>query len=118
MRSALRRLEREMGRVRTSDKYAPRTIDLDLCLLGAQIIEEPGFTLPHPHLTDQAHVAVPIAELLPAFRHPVTGETLGAIAARVRPTAVLVRLPEASGRFRRAAGLMDGEVTGGRLPRG
>jgi 2-amino-4-hydroxy-6-hydroxymethyldihydropteridine diphosphokinase len=44
----------------------PRTIDLDLLLVGAVVIDEPGppaLRLPHPALTDRAFVLRPLAEL-------------------------------------------------------
>lgn len=78
----LRALEAELGRVRGADKHAPRTIDIDLCLFGTRIEREP-VVIPAPDLLEHVHVAVPIAELDPGFPHPLTGEALGAIAARL-----------------------------------
>jgi 2-amino-4-hydroxy-6-hydroxymethyldihydropteridine diphosphokinase len=78
----LRALEAELGRVRGSDKHASRTIDIDLCLFGSRIERGP-IVIPSAELVEHAHVAVPIAELDPGFSHPLTGETLGAIAARL-----------------------------------
>jgi 2-amino-4-hydroxy-6-hydroxymethyldihydropteridine diphosphokinase len=89
IRRHLRRIESDAGRVRTHDKYAPRTLDLDLCLLGDHVIECPEFVIPDPDLLTQAHVAVPMAELDPSFRHPITGEKLQTIADRLRPEASL-----------------------------
>lgn len=80
----LRAIETSMGRVRSADKYAPRPIDLDLALLGDRIVDDPerGITLPDPETLTRAHVALPLADLDPEFIHPLTGETLGEIAAR------------------------------------
>ncbi len=77
----LRFLETMLGRVRTADKFAPRTIDLDIALYGDRVIEGPRLTLPDPDILTRAHVALPLADLAPDFRHPVTGQTLAAIAA-------------------------------------
>lgn len=99
LRQALRQAEAELGRVRTADKFAARTIDLDLLLLGDQIIDEPEFRLPDPDLLTLAHLAVPAAEVAPHAVHPATGETLRAIAARLLPGASLDMQPEISARL-------------------
>jgi 2-amino-4-hydroxy-6-hydroxymethyldihydropteridine diphosphokinase len=89
IREQLRLMETSLGRVRLEDKFAPRTIDLDLCLLGDQIIETEELVLPDPGILKHAHLAIPLAELDPSFRHPITGEALGEIADRLRVGAVL-----------------------------
>jgi 2-amino-4-hydroxy-6-hydroxymethyldihydropteridine diphosphokinase len=94
IRRRLRQIEMEMGRVRTADKYTPRTIDLDLVLLGSQVISGPEITLPDPDILSRPHLAVTIAELAPEFPHPVTGEPLSAIAERLRPQAILTARPD------------------------
>jgi 2-amino-4-hydroxy-6-hydroxymethyldihydropteridine diphosphokinase len=81
IREALRRIEADLGRVRSEDKYAARTIDLDLAMLGDRVEPEPP--LPDPEIEHMAHLAVPLAELSPDFIHPHSGETLQAIAERV-----------------------------------
>jgi 2-amino-4-hydroxy-6-hydroxymethyldihydropteridine diphosphokinase len=68
-------IERRLGRVRTQ-RWGPRTIDLDLLLYGNQVVEEPDLQLPHPELTRRSFVLVPLVELDPMLTHPVTGETL------------------------------------------
>jgi 2-amino-4-hydroxy-6-hydroxymethyldihydropteridine diphosphokinase len=89
IRMYLRQIEAELGRVRTADKYAPRTIDLDLCLLNNQVLKTDHYVIPDPDLLKRAHLAVPIAELAPEFCHPVTGETLRTIADRLQPETKL-----------------------------
>jgi 2-amino-4-hydroxy-6-hydroxymethyldihydropteridine diphosphokinase len=91
----LRSLEAELGRVRGADKHAARTIDIDICLFGARIDAEP-VVIPAAELVEHAHVAVPIAELDPGFPHPITGETLGSIAARLARNAQLRRRDDVS----------------------
>ena len=73
-------VESELGRVRTADKNAPRTIDLDITLFNEQVIEVAGRHIPDPDLLRYAHIAVPIADLAPGYRHPETGQTLCQIA--------------------------------------
>lgn len=80
----LRPIERELGRVRGSDRNAPRSLDLDLALYGDLVLEDSaaGLVLPDPEIARRAYLALPLAELAPEARHPVTGETLGALARR------------------------------------
>jgi 2-amino-4-hydroxy-6-hydroxymethyldihydropteridine diphosphokinase len=68
-------IERRLGRVRTQ-KWGPRTIDLDLLLFGNLVVDEPDLKVPHPELTRRSFVLVPLVELDPMLVHPVTGETL------------------------------------------
>jgi 2-amino-4-hydroxy-6-hydroxymethyldihydropteridine diphosphokinase len=75
--------------VRTADKYAPRNIDLDLLLLGDRAVVREDFVLPDPELLTAPHLAIPAAEVAPTAVHPLSGETLQAIAERLRPDADL-----------------------------
>jgi 2-amino-4-hydroxy-6-hydroxymethyldihydropteridine diphosphokinase len=60
----LLRIEREFGRDRsTGIANGPRTLDLDLLLLGDQVIHEPGLEIPHPRLAERAFVLVPLNEI-------------------------------------------------------
>ena len=68
-------IERRLGRTRTR-RWGPRTIDLDLLLLGQGVVDEPDLQVPHPELTRRSFVLVPLVELEPLLVHPVTGETL------------------------------------------
>jgi len=68
-------IEKRLGRVRTQ-RWGPRTIDLDLLLYGSLVLDEPELTVPHPELPARSFVLVPLVELDPLLVHPVTGETL------------------------------------------
>ena len=100
----LRAIEAELGRVRTANKYAPRPIDLDLCLLGAQIVTTPELVLPDPDVLTRPHLAVTLGELAPHFIHPVTGDRMQSIAARLRETAALTPRPDVAEDLRQAIG--------------
>jgi len=64
--------ERRMGRVR-SERFGPRTIDLDLLLYGNEIVDEPGLTVPHPRLHERRFALEPLAELDPGLTIPGLG---------------------------------------------
>lgn len=89
IRNILRGIEADLGRLRTDDKFAPRPIDLDLCLLGDQIVETPELRLPDPDILTCAHLAVPMAELIPNYLFPLTSESIRTIADRLLPEAKL-----------------------------
>lgn len=59
----LQPIEQSLGRQRTADKFAPRTIDLDLVLYNDLVVNEAGLMLPHPDLV-RPFVHVPVRELL------------------------------------------------------
>lgn len=81
-RQVLARIESRLGRIRTSDKNAPRTIDADMVLFNDDVFElDEDHHIPDPDLLQFPHVAVPVAELAPDYVHPETGERLGYIAA-------------------------------------
>ena len=56
---------------------APRTLDLDLVLLGDEIIEEPDLHVPHPRFRERFFVLGPLAEIAPDVRDPITGLRVG-----------------------------------------
>ena len=51
----------------------PRTIDLDLLLYGTETVDEPGLTVPHPHLHERRFALEPLAELDPELVVPGRG---------------------------------------------
>lgn len=78
--SRLLALEATFGRVRGA-RNAPRTLDLDLIAHGRTVLETPGLTLPHPRAHERAFVMGPLAEIAPAWTHPVLGKTAAELAA-------------------------------------
>jgi 2-amino-4-hydroxy-6-hydroxymethyldihydropteridine diphosphokinase len=71
-----RPLEERLGRARTADKNAARTIDLDLLLCGEAVLAEPGLTVPDPGVRRYPFVALPLLDLEPDLVLPDTGERL------------------------------------------
>ena len=66
----LQAIEKSHGRVRKSEQWGPRTLDLDLLLYGNQVIEEERLTVPHYGITQRAFVLVPLAEIDPELTLP------------------------------------------------
>jgi len=78
----LKRLEIEMGR-KSTVRYGPRLIDVDILFYDALVLESDGLVIPHPRLTERAFVLVPMADLAPKFVHPVLGETIEQLLDKV-----------------------------------
>ena len=75
-------IERRLGRVR-SQRWGPRTLDLDLLLYEDMLIDEEDLQIPHPELTKRSFVLVPLVELEPLLLHPVTGESMLGLLQRL-----------------------------------
>jgi 2-amino-4-hydroxy-6-hydroxymethyldihydropteridine diphosphokinase len=73
---ALMEIERAFGRERPY-AGAPRTLDLDLIILGDEMVEEPDLHLPHPRFRERFFVLGPLAQIAPDVRDPVTGLRVG-----------------------------------------
>lgn len=74
-------VERALGRVRVpGDKYAPRTIDVDIALWNDEVLDVLGSPVPDPDILRHPYAALPLADLAPGLRHPIDGRTMAAIA--------------------------------------
>ena len=69
---ALQAIEQQHGRQRPY-RNAPRTLDLDLLLFDAQVIDSPDLVVPHPRMHERAFVLRPLADLAPALVIPGRG---------------------------------------------
>lgn len=67
-------IEASFGRERR-ERWAARTLDLDLLALGGIVRDESGLVLPHPRMMERPFVLVPLLDVAPAWRHPVTGRS-------------------------------------------
>ncbi len=83
---ALHELERSFGRKR-GEPNAPRTLDLDLIDYDGRIEEGPP-VLPHPRLEGRAFVLLPLRDVAPDWRHPVSGRTISGLIAALPPTDI------------------------------
>lgn len=70
----LRRIEKKMGSAKAFAK-GPRIIDLDILYFADAVIDAPRLQIPHPRMADRRFVLVPLAEIAPGLRHPVTQKT-------------------------------------------
>ena len=109
---ALHLVEARFGRARTQ-RWAGRTLDLDLLAMGDLILPDATeqarwrhlppdqqaklapdrLILPHPRLQDRAFVLVPLCDLAPGWRHPALGQTAAEMLAALPPEEVAAVKP-------------------------
>jgi 2-amino-4-hydroxy-6-hydroxymethyldihydropteridine diphosphokinase len=70
---ALKELETRLGRRPSSQRWGPRSIDLDLLLYGSVQLATPGLTIPHPGLTTRPFVLYPLADFATEVEVPGRG---------------------------------------------
>ncbi len=80
---AIAQIEAELGRVRTKDKFAPRTIDIDIMLFNRDILDIGHRHIPDPEIMERPFVAVTLAEIDPEYVHPENNRTLEQIASTI-----------------------------------
>ena len=85
-------VETDLGRLRSAPNAA-RTLDLDLLDYDGRVMAEPGLTLPHPRMTARSFVLVPLRDVAPRWRHPVTGQGLAELLAALPDRDAPKKLP-------------------------
>ncbi len=81
----LRGIETKLGRIRSDDKNAPRTMDIDIILDNDQILDE--------KLWMYGFIAIPVSQIRPKLSNPVDGETLQGFAQKQKRTSWTIELP-------------------------
>ena len=71
----LRNIEENNDRQRTNNKFNSRTLDLDILLCDALILKDDSLEIPRDEILKYAFVLLPLAEIAPTVKHPVTGQT-------------------------------------------
>ncbi len=79
-------IENRLGRIRTADKNAPRTIDLDIVLFDGAVLDH--------HLWQRLYLALPVSELFPDLPHPLTGQRLEQVAQELFKETLVLARPE------------------------
>jgi 2-amino-4-hydroxy-6-hydroxymethyldihydropteridine diphosphokinase len=84
---ALLQLETRHGRQRRI-RWAARTLDLDLLTFGERTSSSERLELPHPRMLERPFVLVPLLEIAPHWRHPLSGVTAAGALAGLDTTGV------------------------------
>ncbi len=87
--TALKRIERALGRRPGGQRWTARVLDLDVVLWSGGAFAGPGLTVPHPRFRERGFVLAPAAAIAAAWRDPITGLTVRHLHARLtRPRPV------------------------------
>jgi len=78
----LKGIERALGRRPVGVVKGPRAIDIDILLYGDAVVQSAELTVPHPRLEQRRFVLVPLSEIAPEVRHPVTQLTVREMLAQ------------------------------------
>jgi len=96
--AAMLAAERDLGRLRGAANAA-RTVDLDLLDYAGRVSAsgDPDPLLPHPRLAERAFVVLPLLDLVPDWRHPVTHAGIADLAAALPADQQIRKMPDAGG---------------------
>ena len=91
--SQLQRIEKKLGRRRTSVLNEPRTIDLDLLCFGHKKISTSLLEVPHPRVEERRFVLLPLAEIAPEMILPGQDFSVIELLIRLPQTPLVRRIP-------------------------
>jgi 2-amino-4-hydroxy-6-hydroxymethyldihydropteridine diphosphokinase len=78
----LKETEQEIGR-KTSSRWGPRIIDLDILLFNTDVVEEDNLSIPHPLMHERDFVLNPLSEIAPDAEHPVLHKSIRELAMQL-----------------------------------
>jgi 2-amino-4-hydroxy-6-hydroxymethyldihydropteridine diphosphokinase len=78
----VKEVEGRIGREKAF-RYGPRSIDIDILFYDDIVIDSPPLVIPHASISERAFVLIPLADLAPDYLHPVLGETVLGLLAKV-----------------------------------
>ncbi len=73
---SLHQIEAAQGRLRDTEKFSPRTLDMDLLLFGNEVYQSEKISVPRDEITRYAFVLQPLSELVPGYFHPIENKTI------------------------------------------
>lgn len=81
--SAIEKIESDIGRTKKHN-WGPRAIDIDILLYGNEVIESSELTIPHRHICDRQFVLIPLIEIEPNIKDPVSGKAFKSILKNIK----------------------------------
>jgi deoxyguanosine kinase len=72
-------IEKEIGRKRTANRYADRTMDIDILFFNASIVASKNLSVPHPRLHLRKFILIPFYEIEKKFVHPILKKSIATL---------------------------------------
>jgi len=92
--AAFHAIEDALGRTRSEDRNAPRTLDIDILYAGGEIRRGGPLVLPHPRWAQRRFVVQPLADVRPSLRLPGEPRTVADVLAGLPPGESVIRFAE------------------------
>ena len=88
------RVEALFGRDRSKEIVkGPRPLDIDILLYGERLVVESDLVIPHPGMRERRFVLLPLLELAPELRDPVSSASFASILAALPPQGIYLSEP-------------------------
>jgi 2-amino-4-hydroxy-6-hydroxymethyldihydropteridine diphosphokinase len=84
-------IERELGR-RPGVQKGPRTIDIDILLYENAVVRSRDLVIPHERMTERRFVLIPLMELAPNLRHPISSLSLPELLHQTSDLGRVIRM--------------------------
>ena len=88
----LLKIEMQMGRIRGTEKYSSRIIDIDILLYENEIINKPYLKVPHPMIQERKFVLVPLCDIAAEMIHPVLKKTFAGLLKECDDESIVKKL--------------------------
>lgn len=85
-------IEEKLGRVRNSQKYEPRTIDIDILFINNEVLKTDSVVVPHPFIQERKFVLEPLNEIAQDYLHPVLKKTVNELLLLCKDTGKVIHL--------------------------
>jgi 2-amino-4-hydroxy-6-hydroxymethyldihydropteridine diphosphokinase len=85
-------IEALAGRIRNGEKWAERTMDIDILFYNEEVIKTENLKIPHPHLQDRRFVLTPLADIAPDLIHPVFHKSVKELLNECKDTSAVTVL--------------------------
>ena len=82
--AALQGIERQLGRVPSTERWGPRPMDLDILLYADRLMQEGSLSIPHPRMHERRFVLEPLAQLAPDAVHPGLHQTIAVLLSQLQ----------------------------------
>lgn len=85
-------IETDLGRVRQSDNYTSRTMDIDIIFYNKEIVRTKNLVIPHERLHLRRFTLEPLVEIAPDFIHPIINKSLSLLLKGCKDNSEVIKL--------------------------